>query len=237
MLWPEKIICVQASQFSANVPHYPPHWYQYCTSRSVLAASCQQWHTTYHTSKTKANKGLAKNDTTYQFLHWQKKNTQPKTFREWDKILVKWSNQSKTTSFYDNKPYIVTENQIHCMKEANSSWDVYICSIAYVKLYHALLPAPPHLFDNVDELDSTIPVPHVTFVPLLVDLEIMDNEDDDYKNEESTTSAILCMYETDNIETYFDLPDSAEKDYTHSSTLYTTWSNRIVKKPNWFEDN
>ena len=167
----------------------------------------------------------------------KKKHTQPKAFREWDKILVKWSNQSKTTSFYDNKPYIVTENQIHCMKEANSSWDVYIRSIAYIKPYHALHPAPPHLFDNVDELDSTIPVPHVTFVPLLVDLEIMDNEDDDYKNEESTTSAILCMYETDNIETYFDLPDPAEKDYTHSSTLYTTWSNRIVKKPNWFEDN
>lgn len=193
MLRPKTKIGVQASQFSANLPHYPPHWYQYYTSRSVLAASCQQWHTTYHTSKTKTNKGLTKNDRTYQFLHWQKKHTQPKAFREWDKILVKWSNQSKTTSFYDNKPYIVTENQKHCMKAANSNWDVYFRSIAYVKLYHALHPAPPHLSDNVDEIDSTIPVPYVTFVPLLIDLEIMDNEDDDSKNEQSTTSAILYM--------------------------------------------
>lgn len=123
----------------------------------------------------------------------KKKHTQPKAFREWDKILVKWSNQSKTTSFYDNKPYIVTENQKHCMKAANSNWDVYFRSIAYVKLYHALHPAPPHLSDNVDEIDSTIPVPYVTFVPLLIDLEIMDNEDDDSKNEQSTTSAILYM--------------------------------------------
>lgn len=123
----------------------------------------------------------------------KKKHTQPKAFREWDKILVKWSNQSKTTSFYDNKPYIVTENQKHCMKAANSYWDVYFRSIAYVKLYHALHPAPPHLSDNVDEIGSTIPVPYVTFVPLLIDLEIMDNEDDDSKNEQSTTSAILYM--------------------------------------------
>ena len=79
------------------------------------------------------------------------------------------------------------------MKAANSNRDVYFRSIAYVKLYHALHPAPPHLSDNVDEIGSTIPVPYVTFVPLLFDLEIMDNEDDDSKNEQSTTSAILYM--------------------------------------------
>ena len=93
----------------------------------------------HHTFKSKTNnKDLTKVDTIYKQKNKSytdnKRHTQPKTFEVGNKVLVKWPNQSKTTSFYDNKPYTVIENH---KRSSTKQWRyIFISDLTTQSQYH-----------------------------------------------------------------------------------------------------